>query len=465
MKKHLLISILFLSFFSCDPLEVSIQDTFNFSIATEYQSSIKVNSIQPLVLNVTPEKIITGTKYFFMIETLEGNGTLMLNNEILQPNQEYLVNNLTQKFTFSTNEIGRHKIQFTIWNSNDKSQSHSIAYSAFDQNSFDFELLGDEFNVFYTETLPLDFELKEIDNGSQKELTYDLSYETENIETTLFLNDIEYAAGDIIKDIKPGPFRVLLKSGEAGKSTVKFWLTSSEGETKSQMREVLFEPNEFDFTFEPSSPQNIVSRGMSILLGIEQEYEENLIYTVNIIGQKGEILWRGIQNIPGTLTNVSQGNYNLIYYPSAVSDNDFLVNITASNGQKKTKRIPFEALPVNFNFEVSKSTIKLVNSENLNKLNDFVKISLNRPTDLAQREPKYFVTISSDVPSILINSGKNSLGEIIPLDDFSGTQNDTFNYGFLFGENVTNGEIIFTVRNETGYEVKKVVKVEVEKDS
>lgn len=460
MKKIFLIAILLSAINSCEPLEVEINDKFNFTVEADSDSSIKVNTELPITIKIVPERVITETTYNFSYQNSLGQGILYHQGNRLETNQEYSINIQANDFSFISETIGDHKIALTFIDSNENTKEVDLSFNVFDDNDFNFIAETDSLSIFHKDEMLFDFNLEKIDNGSVEVITYDLVYENKDLETTFLFNDTEYRSGELIQNISFGNFTGLLKSNEIGKSVLSFTIIPSIGNPKSITKEVEFKANDFDFTFETSTPTNMVGRQMSVLFGIDQHYEENLSYTVNILGQQGEIVWGGLQNLPGTLNNFFPGNFNLTYYPSAVSNNDFVVSVTASNGVQKRQRVSFEALPVDFDFETSKGTLNLTQT----LLNGFIGITLQRPTDLAQRESKYYLTISSNIGSIFVTHGNSniSLGEIIELNRFSGIQNEFFNYGFQFTDSVTDGEIRFTVRNETGFEVSKTVEVKVE---
>lgn len=456
MKKLILILTILSIGWSCEPVEVEVQDSFDFKVTTTHKSSGKINSALPIEMDIVPERVIEGTKYEFSYQFKEGQGILQLEDQTVEEGALYPIETLKSQLTYTGVSKGNHSIAIEIKDEHSKVGKHTVKYATFDDNSFTFKAETDTLSVFLGEEIPFTFNLDKIDNGSNEVITYDLSYETNNLKTVFVYNQVEYKSGDIIKDISLGNSRGILKSEEVGKSTLKFTVVSSEDETNTIAEKIEFKPSDFDFTFELPSQEIIVGRGIDIVIDITQSNDENLLYTVEIAGQKGEIFWNGSKNIPGTLNNFFRGSFNLTYFPSVVNDNDFIVTVTASNGQRKTKRIPFKALPVVFDFTTSKTTLKLTELIR----NGFIRITLNRPIDLAQREPNYYLTIGTNVSSVLIDNGKISSGEVIPLDGFSGTQNESFNYAFTFDDKIANGDITFTVRNDTGYEVSKTVKVE-----
>ncbi|WP_010177344.1 TraQ conjugal transfer family protein [Aquimarina agarilytica] len=220
------------------------------------------------------------------------------------------------------------------------------------------------------------------------------------------------------------------------------------------------ELTDFKFSFTPLKEEVLFGERTSLNLNIEQTSDELLTYTMNISSNSnGEINWIGYSNLPETISNLSKGNYVFDYIPTEVIEkNNFTVTIVASNGVTKTKTFDgLTAEPVEFDFSLSKTVITI----NSGSINDFINVTLNRPSFATGYfyDLDYYLRISTTTENILFNNGKIVFGENILLDNFSGIQNETFSYSLNYSGNVVPGEVIFTVFNNTGFEVSKTVTV------
>ncbi len=290
--------------------------------------------------------------------------------------------------------------------------------------------------------------------------TYSFSYFSEgngaySIDGNIIPEGKEYELDSLVQNLTYTPTI-------DGKHIVNFDFKDSNGNTeKAELNySVSKDITDFDFLFEPVSEINTVGSSVNLVLDITQTSNESLNYTMDIRGQSGELIFRKKESIPGYINNISKGRYNLSFIPTSVSNNDFVVTLSASNGIRKTKRVKFKSTPVEFDFNLSKSKIFLSNSIS----NELVSITLDRPTLKELRvQPNYYLTIQTDTNNIFLN-GKYSFGSIIPLKEFTGITNETFTYSFNRAgrsNKLIGGKITFIINNDTGFKISKSIDVEI----
>lgn len=278
MKKAILILGILTTILSCEPLEVEVKDSFNFEVTIQSENTGKINSEIPLKINITPERIIQGTTYTFSFTYIGEKGTLLLGNQILQTNQVYPIEHLSNQLSFVSISKGKHQIDFTIKDSNDNEVYHTVDYNIFDDNSFDFNAESQSLSVLHLQEIPFNFSLSEIDNGSPEVLTYSLRYEANNLQAVFLYNEIEYGPGDIIKNISLGEFRGILKSSDTGTSPITFFITSSSGKTKSVTHQIEFKPIDFDFSISFENDNPTKSEYTIANFSIDEMFESNQDY-------------------------------------------------------------------------------------------------------------------------------------------------------------------------------------------
>lgn len=251
---------------------------------------------------------------------------------------------------------------------------------------------------------------------------------------------------------------------EEGEHTVDFFVTDNKehSATVNTFYSITKEITDFEFSFVPGVSSLASGESTTINVDIKQTTDELLTYSMRIeSNSNGEINWSERQNLPTTIDIFEQGNYSLGYIPSEVIDkNNFVVTLTASNGIMKTETFDgFEITPLAFDFSLSKNIINITE----NQANSFISITLNRPSFLTGlfNEPQYYLIISTSTDGILLDNGRTSFGTNIPLDDFTGTTNETSLYSLVYADTIIGGEMTFTVFNETGFEVSKTVTIEV----
>lgn len=373
MRNIILILTIITLAISCEPIEVEIKDNFNFDTTVLTESTGKINSEIPLLLTIKPDRLIQGINYSFSFVYKEGNGILLLDNQILQANQTYPLENLSNQLKFRGDSKGKYQIDFTIVDDNANEILHTVEYTLYDDNDFSFNVEAQNLSVFYSQEIPFQFNLTEIDNGSPEISGYTLRYETNNLQTTFLYNEIEYGPGDIIDNISLGEFRAILKSSEPGTSSISFFATSSLGITKSVTYQVEFKPIDFDLnvSFENENPTK--SEYTIVNFSIDEVFESNENYEIRYSSDNNSYkLFEGYHcstniNLEGsTITIPKQSSFlfsgcNNIY-DDEITFTFFVKNSTIEKEFSKTVSIK----PFDFEFSITPD-ITTTDLENINK--------------------------------------------------------------------------------------------------
>jgi hypothetical protein len=263
MKRIITFLIILIIVISCEPIEVQVQDSFDFQIKSEYLVVNKIETEIPTILNIIPERIVEDTNYSFSYKIFEGDGFFKLGNTILVPEQEYEIEDLQLDLKYTGEIDGEHKITTTLTDSKGLSKNHLVAYQIEGKTDFDFIVSFDKDENYINEYT--DFTLR-LDKKGDDELTYKAYFQ--NIEGELKVTDIQEVIKqnelfNISEGINIGKF----KSIEVQDKEIEFVIEASNGIRKSKTIsfnslqtnfEVIITPTPFRGHFSESIQFNIL---------------------------------------------------------------------------------------------------------------------------------------------------------------------------------------------------------------
>lgn len=471
MKTFIKLSILFLAIFSliCCEKDIEIETSFPFASEVFGETKSLQSNTLTTTLQVNPERLIKSTEYFFSYDS-SGKGFYTVRGVVLAENQNFKLNNdLREELVYTPNVPGIHTVNFDFVDSNGNSSESQIEYEITGGDEVEFEVSSQNNEINVSDTLLLMASINIEENSIvAQDLEFNLSIESSDNSSRFEIRGVFYSPGDTIFDVDPSDFLVRYSPGIAGEHVISFRLEDvTNGDLHLQEIPVTVKNTEFDFSFVPTISEIELGMPVQIALDITQTSSENLSYDIDISGQQGLLTddSTGTQRLPLLINNVSAGSRNLVFTPQSVGTNDFVINITASNGMSKTERFSFTTKPLSFDFEVNPPIIQLRNG-GIGvgvALSESISIQINRPQILSANI-NYSMRVLSEIGSFTIRNinGTHTPGSLIQLPENTTIRNNVVTGQFEFPRTLqSSGNITIVVANSTGFEVRKTIAVEV----
>ncbi len=231
----------------CEPIEVTVKDSFDFQIKSQYISINKIDTEILTFIDIFPDHIVEGTIYTFEYEILEGDGFYKLENLVLSPGQKYEFSDLEIVPKYIAKTEGQHQIQTFIENDKGLRKEHKLAYQIIKED-FEFSVAFDKNENYVNEYT--DFILR-IDTTKNEEAIYKVYFK--NVNGELEILDSEGAISqneflDLDNEFMKGRFR----SFEVGSLEIEFVIESSNGIVKSQKVEYSSLQTDFEVVMTPN---------------------------------------------------------------------------------------------------------------------------------------------------------------------------------------------------------------------
>ncbi len=455
------------SFTSCEDKEFEIEKSFPFEAIVSGETKALLSNPLETKIRLIQTREIQGVEYFVSYSTSK-DGIYELRGVDIPTDTEIEISSLEETIIYKPKEAGKHLITFNLRDSNGNTDSANLEYEITEGDIINFSATAQNSIIDPNESaiINLNIEVEENEIVPQ-DLVFTLIFENTTSSDPITISGQTLNSGDRLSDIDASNFIAEYFPSNSGQTDIlKFTLEASNGKTLNQEVSITTNETDFDFSFVPSVNESIVGREVSVAFEITQTTNEALTYDIRISGKQGLLYDEniGTQFLPTEVLNISSGSRAMRFNATAVDINDLIIEVSASNGLTKSQTVSFESLPVDFDFDFNPSTITVINRRLQVDLQESVSIILNRPNDLEFIDPEYSMTILSDVGTFEINSinGNHSPGSNINLPEGSTISNDRINGVFEFPRTLTNsGQITVIVRNDTGFEVRKTIDVEV----
>jgi len=455
------------SFTSCEDKEIEVQDSFPFEVVVSGETKGLLPN--PLEANITliPTREIDGVEYFVSY-TSSKDGIYEFRGAEIPTETEIKLSSFKETIIYKPKEAGNHKVTFNFRDSKGNTGTDSIEYEITEGDVINFTATVQNETIDPGEKGIVNLEIEVEENGIvPQDLTFTLIFENTSSTDPITISGQTLNSGDRLNDLAATNLIAEYVPTNSGQTDIlKFTLEASNGKTFSQEVSITTNETDFDFTFVPSVNESIIGREVSIAFEIIQTTNESLTYDINVSGKQGLLSDQkiGTQFLPTEILNISSGSRSMKFNATAVDINDLLIEVTASNGVTKSQTISFNATPVSFDFDFNPSSITLINRRLQVDLQESISIILNRPNDLEFIRPEYSMNILSNIGSFEINNinGNHSPGSNINLPEGSTISNNRIGGQLEFPRSLTNsGTITVVVRNDTGFEVRKTVNIEV----
>ena len=459
MKKITQILIFTVLTYACESIEVEVKDVFDFKIESQSLDIEIVEKEIPIEVFIKPEKQIPGANYTFSFDSIEGRGGFKLSNQELIPNQEYQLDRLLLRLTYVGYEVGEHQLKIIIKDNNGQQREHVLKYTIVDKVDFIFNVSVENPNVYFTEAINLNFEIIRLESPVKQELTFDLSFDSFELNGKLIYDGVEYFNNEVITNVPAGKFEAVFISEQSGDANLVFTSIASNGIKKEIESKVEIKKTDFDLEVLFDKAENYVNERTAFSIIVDKKGKENLTYEVYFTNVEGEIELpfndqTVKQNIPFIVfPGITRGNFK----SNKIGSKEIEFVVKASNGATKSKKINYSSLPTNF--EVIIDPIPL---RTFYKFNVAFDIKIISP-DLNDYVLEYDLRYSTDI-------GKGTRLELIDLENPNGTFDNIYDFGTrtytrarisLLGLiEPASGNITFVFTDSNGIKVVKTIPLE-----
>jgi len=455
MKKIITIVTL-ISYFvlACEPLEVEIQDAFNFEVLSNYENTNFVDQAIETKIIIIPERRVTGTKYYLSYKNLNGEGYFKKDNTILSQNQDYEITDLSF-LNYLGESVENHKIELTIKDSNNLIVKHFLNYKIIAKTDFMFEASTNVDNIYLTEEIPLFFNLTQLESELEEDINYTFSFSQTNGSGSMFIEN------EVIEFLEPieistGVFQGTFLATESGEFNLTFEVKASNGfsHTKTVAFEVL--KTDFNFTVIPEESSDYVKDRTVFHFNIDKEGIENLDYTMTFSGQEGSFSFNGSNyNTGQQIEGITEGNFEMNYTGNEITNEAIRIEITASNGVTKTLDVEYESLATDFEVIINPSVFESYYPFN----NAFFEVSIIKP-NVDDYNITYSMHYSFNVAqrTVYIQFNNEQIEELYDNTyDFNNETYSTARIGLAGTIEPAQGEITFFFTDSNGMTFEKTV--------
>jgi hypothetical protein len=458
MRKLIQIVMMTISVCACEPIEVEIKDVFDFQIESKSKDIEIVQKEIPIEVSIKPERLVSGTNYTFSFDNIEGKGSFKLNGEELTPNQDYPLNQLLLKLTYTGYEAGQHQLKTIFKDDNGQVREHILKYTIVDKTDFIFNVSAENSNVYFTEEINLNFEITPIESSVMQELTFDMSFDSFGLNGKLIYNGNEYYSNEIISNVPAGKFKAVFVGQQTGKSDLIFTAMASNDLKKDNDIKVEIKETDFDLEVLFDKAEDYVNDKTGFNIIIDKKGVENLTYETYFTNIEGEIqLPPDNQTIhQNTLFDIPPGTTRGSFISRKIGSVEIEFVVKASNGVTKSKKVNYNTLPTNFDVIIDPIPLRA-----FYKFNVAFEIKII-PPEVDDYTLEYDLRYSTDI-------GKATSLELIDLENPNGSM-DEYNFGTrtwtrarlsLLGLiEPASGNITFVFIDSNGVEAVKTVPLE-----
>lgn len=352
--KNIVLKILLLAFVSCNSeLDVIVQDTFDFKVTTEKKEISFINEEVNTSITIEPEQVVKGTKYYFSYNVSKGKGYYKLGDKKLNANDEYELNTLNTQLTFITEEIMDNEVLITVKNDNDLIKEKTLIYKAVDLNDFTVVISKNTENeVYYTENVNFEIEIKKLASELSQDLTYELISKKQSLEGKLLVNGSELKQEEKIAQLTEGKLSLDFLSFETGNLDLHFLIKASNGREHEVKVNYIIKATEIELKIVPSKTSNYIGFQTDFNIEVIKKGSENLLFDLSFNGSLGRL-----KNVDKTFLNgeyfgVMSRQYKMQYTGLESSQQPIEFTIKASNGNTQSVLVEFETKKSDFSFTI-----------------------------------------------------------------------------------------------------------------
>jgi hypothetical protein len=255
---------------ACEPLEVDLQEAFDFEIQTEYISTNFIDMPINTHLSIVPEREQTEVKYFFQYKITSGSGYFKMEDSILTPNQEYEIEDLEMFLKYFGNTAELNEVKLTIRDSNDQEKEQLLTFNIIDRTDFIFDASITSNEVYLTQEKQLFFEVVTLDNELDEDVEYSLTWAGANVPGNLIVNDEPINLFQEIS-IMPGDFSGSFTAVDFGNVELVFTVEASNGITHSKTIEFDVLQTTFEATIIPEESSDYVKDFTTFHVDIDKD--------------------------------------------------------------------------------------------------------------------------------------------------------------------------------------------------
>lgn len=346
--KLTIMAAVFMLVAACEPLEIEVQEAFDFEIQTEYISTNFIDMPINTHLSIVPEREQTEVKYFLSYKITSGSGYFKMEDSILTPNQEYEIEDLEMYLNYFGNTAELNEVKLTIRDNNDQEKEQLLTFNIIDRTDFIFDASITSNEVYLTQEKQLFFEVATLDNELDEDIEYSLTWAGTSVPGDLIINDEPVNLFQEI-NITPGDFSGFFTAADFGNVELVFTVEASNGMMHSKTIEFDVLQTVFEATIIPEESSDYVKDFTTFYVDIDKQGIEDLSYSIVFSGQQGEFLYNDEYYSTGEqISGITEENFELEYRANEITNSALEIVITASNGVSRTIDVDYDSLATDF---------------------------------------------------------------------------------------------------------------------
>ncbi len=267
--KKLYYCLALLTVFACDK-EIEIISVFDFEMEHFYSPNATINVPQNIDFTLTPEKVVSGTTYFFKYGLTAGTGHFLdAEGEMITENEWVQVAGTTFNLDYVGTTAESHEVNIFIRESSGTYEKEDTLTFQVDNTEFTFSATATDTNVNVNIPIPINFNLNQIGEGT---VQHSMLFATTH-EGTLTYDGVIYAAGE------PIPLAIGASSGSyigtvGGDHEVTFTVTNDNTPPIEHSDMVTMTINDYLFELTGFPEANSIFQGQAIDLNFDVDETE-----------------------------------------------------------------------------------------------------------------------------------------------------------------------------------------------
>ncbi|GGW50031.1 TraQ conjugal transfer family protein [Arenibacter certesii] len=380
--------------------------------------------------------------------TSMGSGTVRdQNGGVMEPGQYRTIIPNSYNYTFTSTDLGKRKIYFTIRDSNGQIKRDSVEIEVANI-PFTFSGSSESNSVYLEEQTQFNFNLKS--NGNIENIEYKISYEI--LEGNGRLTGVN---GNVLQNSKDyvvelGDFSFFYFPESLGSHQISFLVTDNYGqEVGPVLIDLETKQNDFNVNITPSKTSEFVNIPINTIIDINEIPEEtNDTYEAFYSsGKNSSLRVNGTEYGPGEKFQLSPNNNNVVYLGSETGQHNIVISVESSANVTHTASTAISYNQIDFLFTggSQKSDISVGEITSLN-------FNISESIGASNYKMRYSLNGNALI--------KNENGVVVSAGNIYEVPKGNFNWS-LEGTDESNITLTFYVQNDTGLEKTVIISVNV----
>ncbi|MCM4166597.1 hypothetical protein KCTC52924_03537 [Arenibacter antarcticus] len=424
----------------------------NFTINTTAASSqVELDTNLAIAIDLKTQDEESDVEYEIthsFSSTSIGGGTVRdQNGGVMEPGQYRNIIPNSYNYTFTSTDLGKRKIYFTIRDSNAQTKRDSVEIEVANI-PFTFSGNSESNSVYIQERTQFNFNIKS--NGNTENITYKISFQIlegngriTGVNGNVLQNSKEYG-------VELGNFSLFYFPESLGSHLVSFLVTDNYGqEIGPVLIDLETKQNDFTVNITPSKTSEFVNIPVNTIIDINEipEGTNDTYEAFYSSGKNSSLRVNGTEYGPGEKFQLSPNNNNVVYLGSEAGQHNIVFSVESSANITHTASTTIGYNQIDFLFTggSQKSDISV---------GEITSLNFNISESVGSSD--YTMRYSMNGNALI----KNENGIEVSAGNIYDVPKGNFNWS-LEGTDESNIKFTFYVQNDTGLEKTVVISVNV----